>query len=150
MRPIFFLYMHINQLRSFVWNYKVFFMGNRNLIHEVMRVSMGKRNFSLVLWRQREIRLSEDCLKIVYLNNFKLLLIVNSAANSIAYAFFKADIRRELRHLFLCQKVNLVFALYMTRTFVYIPHYSEIIWFPRTHLFDKPQTLAITLFPVYS
>ena len=37
---------------------------------------------------------------------FKLLLIANSAANPIAYAFFKVDIRRELRHLFRCQKVN--------------------------------------------
>ena len=37
---------------------------------------------------------------------FRLLLIANSAANPIAYALFKADIRRELRHLFRCQKVN--------------------------------------------
>ena len=37
---------------------------------------------------------------------FKLLLIANSAANPIAYAFLKVDIRRELRHLFRCQKVN--------------------------------------------
>ena len=51
-----------------------------------------------------EIGHSKDGFLFQYV--FRLLLIANSAANPIAYALFKADIRRELRHLFRCQKVN--------------------------------------------